>query len=84
MNHAKGMLIDGREGLVGSNNLDFFSFELNSEVGVFLKEPKAVRELATIITQWKKRSVLFDPATYRPKLLDSILTPLVQIFSRIF
>ncbi|MBI2454483.1 MAG: phosphatidylserine/phosphatidylglycerophosphate/cardiolipin synthase family protein, partial [Parcubacteria group bacterium] len=36
MNHAKGMLIDGREGLIGSNNLDFFSFDLNSEVGVFL------------------------------------------------
>ncbi len=84
MNHAKGMLIDGREGLVGSNNLDFFSFELNSEVGVFLKDPPIVRELATIIEKWKNKSVLFDPHTYKPKLLDYILSPIVYLFSRIF
>ena len=84
MNHAKGMIIDGREGLVGSNNLDFFSFELNSEVGVFLRNPKAVRALKRIIEEWKKRSVLFDPALYRPKLLDYIIAPLVRLFSAIF
>lgn len=84
MNHAKGMLIDGREGLVGSNNLDFFSFELNSEVGIFLKDPKIVRELTMIVEKWKSKSVLFDPATYKPKFLDYILSPLVYIFSRIF
>lgn len=84
MNHAKGMIIDGREGLVGSNNLDFFSFELNSEVGVFLKNPKAVREFAVIMEEWKKRSVLFDPELYHPKLLDYIIAPLVRLFSRIF
>ena len=84
MNHAKCMLIDGRDGLVGSNNLDFFSFELNSEVGVYLKSPKAVRELSVIIEEWKNRSVLFDPELYHPKLLDYILAPIVSLFSRIF
>ena len=84
MNHAKGMLIDGREGLVGSNNLDFFSFDLNAEVCVFLKEPKAVRELAQIIAKWKSGAKLFDPHAYRPKPLDYILSPLVRLFSRIF
>lgn len=84
MNHAKCMLLDDREGLIGSNNLDFFSFELNSEVSVFLKEPKAVRELAEIIEDWKKKSEPFDPDVYEPRALDYILAPLVRLFSRIF
>ena len=74
----------GGEGRVGSNNLDFFSFELNSEVGIYLKNPKAVRELSVIIEEWKNRSVLFDPEFYHPKFLDYILAPLVSLFSRIF
>lgn len=84
MNHAKCMLVDGREGLVGSNNLDFFSFELNAEVGVFLKEPEAVRKLAEIIALWKQDAVLFDPLRYRPKILDRVLAPLVRLCSRLF
>ncbi len=84
MNHAKCMLIDGKDGLVGSNNLDFFSFELNAEVGVFLKSPKAVGELKAIIEEWKKRSVLFDTELYHPKLLDYIIAPLVRLVSWVF
>jgi len=42
MNHAKAMVIDGDIGLVGSQNLDFLSFEFNSEVGVFFRDAAVV------------------------------------------
>ncbi|MFA6256710.1 MAG: phosphatidylserine/phosphatidylglycerophosphate/cardiolipin synthase family protein [Candidatus Paceibacterota bacterium] len=84
MNHAKGMLIDDSEGLVGSNNLDFFSFDLNSEVCVFLRDPEAVQRLAEIIVGWQKKAELFNPDTYKPKFIDYIISPLVRILSRIF
>lgn len=84
MNHAKAMIIDGTEGIVGSHNLDFLSFELNSEVGIFFKNKEAVNKLRAIIDGWKKDAVLFDAENYKPKLLDYILSPVIRLFSRIF
>ena len=84
MNHAKAMIVDGKEGMVGSNNLDFLSFELNSEVGIFLKDANMVRKLAEITDEWKKNAVLFDSKTYRPSWFDYILSPLFSLFTRIF
>jgi cardiolipin synthase len=83
MNHAKVMIIDGREGIVGSHNLDFLSFDLNSEVGVFLKDANTVKKLSLIIQEWKKDAVLFNPTTYKPKLFDYVLSPIIRIFFRI-
>ncbi len=84
MNHAKAMIIDSVEGIVGSHNLDFLSFELNSEVGIFFKNKNAVDKLSEIIQGWKKEAVLFDPLSYKPKFLDYILSPVIRLFSRIF
>lgn len=42
MNHAKVMIIDTEQGLVGSQNLDVLSFEFNSEVGVFFHDAEVV------------------------------------------
>lgn len=42
MNHAKVMIIDTDEGLVGSQNLDVLSFEFNSEIGVFFQDKEVV------------------------------------------
>src|SRR3989344_5532112 len=66
MNHAKVMIIDGKEGMVGSNNLDFLSFEFNSEVGIFFKDKKVLEKLVEITDEWKKDAILFDSKTYRP------------------
>ena len=84
MNHAKLMLLDEGEGMVGSNNLDFLSFDLNSEVGVFIKDAGAIEKLWSIVKNWKAGAVKFDPKTYKPKLLDYILSPLFRLFARIF
>ena len=83
MNHAKAMLIDSREGIVGSNNLDYFSFELNSEVGIFLKDPSAIKKLVKIVEGWKKNTILFNPEIQKPILIDYLLYPIIRIFNRI-
>ncbi|MFA5771104.1 MAG: phospholipase D-like domain-containing protein, partial [Patescibacteria group bacterium] len=80
MNHAKVMIIDLKEGLVGSNNLDFLSFEFNSEVGVFLKDLNAVRKLSEIAEEWKKEATFFDFRTYKPKFWDYVFSPFIRLF----
>ncbi len=87
MNHAKAMIIDNKEAMVGSQNLDFFSFDLNSEVGVFFKNSEAVEKLIEITNEWRKDATLFDYKTYKPKWFDYIVSPIINIFnlfSRIF
>jgi cardiolipin synthase A/B len=59
MNHAKAMLIDGRNGVIGSQNLDVLSFGWNIEAGVFFEDKDVVNELSGIITEWKNSSVQF-------------------------
>ena len=81
MNHAKALIIDGKEAMVGSQNLDFLSFDLNSEVGIFFKDPAVVSKLAAIAEEWKKGSVLFDAKIHQPKWFDYIVSPLINIFS---
>lgn len=79
MNHAKVLVIDSKEGIVGSQNLDFLSFELNNEIGVFLKDVDTVHKLLKITNEWKKESVLFDPKSYKPKWIDYVLSPLIRL-----
>jgi len=80
-NHAKAMIIDGKEAMVGSPNLDFLSFDFNSEIGIFFKEKEAVAKLSRIVRVWKKDAVLFDHKTYKPKWFDYILSPIINMLS---
>ncbi|MSU44856.1 phosphatidylserine/phosphatidylglycerophosphate/cardiolipin synthase family protein [Candidatus Nomurabacteria bacterium] len=87
MNHAKVIIIDQKEAMVGSLNLDFVSFDYNSEVGIFFKDLEVVSKLCYITEEWKKDSILFDYKTYKPKWFDYILSPiinLISIFYKIF
>ena len=81
MNHAKAIIIDKKEAMVGSQNLDFFSFDFNSEVGIFFKDLEAVSKLCYITKEWKRDAVLFDYKTYKPRWFDYILSPLINLFS---
>ena len=81
MNHAKVMIIDRKEGIVGSNNVDFFSFHLNYEVGVFLKDSSTVQKLLKIAEEWKRNAVLFDPKTQKMRWFDYILSPALGFFN---
>ena len=84
MNHAKAIIIDKKEAMVGSQNLDFLSFDFNSEVGIFFKDLETVSKLCRIAEEWKKDSVLFDYKTYQPKWFDYILSPLINLFNLFF
>jgi cardiolipin synthase len=87
MNHGKAIIIDEKEAMVGSQNLDFLSFDFNSEVGIFFKDRETVLKLCYIAKEWKKDSILFDYKTYQPKWFDYILSPLINLsslFYRIF
>ncbi len=76
-------LVD-KEAIVGSQNLDFFSFDFNSEVGVFFKDLKVVGKLSEIAGDWKKNAVLFDRKNQKPKWFDYILSPAINLFAFIF
>ncbi len=84
MNHAKVLIIDGKRALIGSQNIDFLSFDYNSEIGVFFEESRVVGELEKIAEKWKGKSNLFDPKTYKPHWYDYLLAPLISIFSKVF
>jgi cardiolipin synthase len=84
MNHAKAMIIDNKEGIVGSQNLDILSFELNSEVGIFFQDVNSVEQLSAIIENWKRGATLFDYKAFKPKWFDYILSPIINLFSKIF
>lgn len=83
LNHAKVMIIDSKEGIVGSQNLDFLSFDLNNEIGVFLKDLSAIKQLLEIVKDWKKEASIFNLKTYKPKWSDYILSPMISIFFKI-
>ncbi len=72
MNHSKIMLVDGHEGILGSQNVDILSFDFNMESGVFFTDPGLIRELYQITEDWKKDSVIYSPQM-REKYLNYLL-----------
>lgn len=79
MNHAKILLIDDYEGLVGSQNIDFLSFRFNAESGVFFKQQNIVLELKEIILQWQEKAVAYDQSRHKTGLTDYIMFPLIKL-----
>jgi len=80
MNHAKVMIIDEHEALVGSQNLDLLSFGPNLEIGVFFRQKEAVSALIKIVGQWQTEAK--RPDLNAKKM--SLKTRLLMIFFRIF
>ncbi|MFZ2188703.1 MAG: phosphatidylserine/phosphatidylglycerophosphate/cardiolipin synthase family protein [Candidatus Moraniibacteriota bacterium] len=79
MNHSKLLIIDKAEGLIGSQNMDMLSFELNAEVGVFFREKKLLQELEQVIISWKKHSTKFEPKRYKMKISDYLTSTILKI-----
>jgi cardiolipin synthase len=80
MNHAKIMLIDGEEGVIGSQNMDVMSFNWNIEAGVFFRQKNLVADLGRIVEQWKKASVEFSALQRKMTWLDWALIAVLKIF----
>lgn len=79
MNHAKLLLIDDKEGLVGSQNVDPLSFHVNSEAGIFSKDKRLAKEISEIFNRWKKNSKFFRPGNYKMHLADYLALILIKI-----
>jgi len=80
MNHAKIMIIDSEEVVVGSQNMDILSFNWNVEAGVFSQQKDLVADLVKIVEQWKKASVEFSALSRKPNYLDRLLIVILKFF----
>lgn len=80
MNHAKVLLIDEKEVLIGSQNLDFLSFRLNIESGVFIRDTKIIEEIKKIIQTWKKDSVKFTKNNIEVSFFDKLFLGVIRFF----
>ncbi len=83
MNHAKAMIIDWKEAIVWSQNIDFLSFDLNAEVWVFFSDKKAVKDLENIILKRKEESVFFVPSKIKLWLFSLFIRFILKLFSPI-
>ena len=81
MNHAKAVLIDNREGLVGSQNIDPISFDHNIEAGIFFNDEKMVRDLEKIIDDWRKIHLFLIRQYIRKKWFDYLFLCLNREYS---
>ena len=84
MNHAKIMLIDDVEGVIGSQNMDVLSFNWNMEAGVFFQQKDLVGDLKNIFEHWRQESVYFNSAAKKVKFSDKILIGILKLFYPIF
>lgn len=80
MNHAKIMLIDGEEGVIGSQNMDVLSFNFNVEAGVFFQQKDLVADLSRIIEGWKGESAEFGAGDRKIKWFNKIFIAVLKIF----
>jgi cardiolipin synthase len=80
MNHAKAFLIDGREGMVGSANIDLLSFDYLLEAGAVFNDAEMVAELAAIVDGWRRVSSGFVRTDHPLTWLDRLLMPFIGIF----
>ena len=83
MLHSKMMLVDEREGILGSQNIDIISFDFNMESGVFFTEPGLISELNQIAENWKKDSVPYSPKMRDTHLFDYFLEFCFGVFEHI-
>ena len=77
--HAKVLLIDNHEGLVGSNNIDALSFDSNFEASVIFRKKDIVIDLISILDHWKSIAIPLDKTHFKIKWYHRILMLLVKL-----
>lgn len=80
MNHAKVLIVDNEETLIGSQNLDFLSFNRSIESGVFIKDKKLLQELNEVIGIWRKNSVKVPQGLKNLNFFDKFFLGIIKIF----
>ncbi len=80
MNHAKVLVVDESEALVGSQNLDSLSFNRNAESGVVFSDTEVVGRILRIVTVWKGESRPIEEERYTRQWYDYVLAPVIRLF----
>ncbi len=82
MNHAKVLLVDDQEGLIGSNNIDAQSFDYNLEASLIFQRKDMVGDLKKILETWRKIALPVEiiEKDYRLTITRVILRWLGKIF----
>ncbi len=80
MNHAKVMILDGEEVMVGSQNIDVLSFNFNFEVGIFSRQEKLVADLKKIVESWKTEASPFAGGPVKMIFIDRFLMFFLRLF----
>lgn len=83
MNHAKVLLVDDREGLIGSNNIDAQSFDFNLETSLVFQRKDMVGDLKQILERWKKMAVPFHNADHYQKWYHRLIGFFLKILQPI-
>jgi len=77
MNHAKAVLVDGVEGMIGSSNIDANSFDNNWEANVVFQRRDMVKALERIIGRWKQSAHDFRCLPHHGGLVNRLMKGLV-------
>jgi len=80
MNHAKILIVDDQEGVVGSQNIDMLSFGRNFEVGVFSRQKEIVEDLVKIFDKWKKQAKYWQKSKKPLNLFERLIVLIFKIF----
>ena len=80
MNHAKILVIDDEEALVGSQNLDVIFFRMNLESGIFIKNKQFLKELDEVIDGWRRGAVKFVGDKSKISFFDKIILAVIKVF----
>lgn len=83
MIHAKVLLIDDHEGLVGSNNIDAQSFDFNMEASIVFQRKDMVGDLKTILNEWKKMALPLALDQHAKKWWHKIIRCFIKILQPI-
>lgn len=84
MNHAKAMIIDRQEGVIGSQNFDILSFGMNMELGIFFTQKDLIDKICSLFEKWKEQAVLFSESKQKTYLFDRILLLAIKFLYPIF
>lgn len=80
MNHSKLLIVDRKECILGSQNIDPLSFRINMELGMFVQDESTVKKLTKVFDTWKKESVTFTAGHFKTGVIDYILFFVLKIF----
>lgn len=65
MLHAKLVIVDDEQLVIGSGNLDMRSLFLNYEIGAIVRDPAAIAEVKALVGGWETECTRFTEDLYR-------------------